>query len=92
MNNIIAYVYGNISDTILTDKIINYAILAPRNEDYLLINKDILNRTLGEEKVYCSFDKCKCVNMIHLDDYTIEFLNALNVNGMTPHILKLKIF
>lgn len=37
MINIIADVYENISVTILTNKIVNFVILVPRNEDYFLI-------------------------------------------------------
>lgn len=59
------------------DKIGNCAILVLRNEDCMLICENIVNRIPGEEKVVvkccgeedCSFDKEKCDDLIHLNDF-----------------------
>jgi ATP-dependent DNA helicase PIF1 len=52
------------------------------------INDMLIERFPGEEKVYYSFDKAE-------DDthsfYPLEFLNSLNVSGLPPHCLRLKI-
>nr|GEW87055.1 hypothetical protein [Tanacetum cinerariifolium] len=52
------------------------------------INDMLIDRFPGEEKVYYSFDEAE-------DDthnyYPLEFLNSLNVSGLPPHYLRLKI-
>ncbi|KAJ9567035.1 hypothetical protein OSB04_003001 [Centaurea solstitialis] len=61
--------------------IISRAILTTKNEH-------LIERFCGEEKVYYSFDETE-------DDknslYPVEFLNSLNVGGLPPHYLRLKI-
>jgi ATP-dependent exoDNAse (exonuclease V) alpha subunit len=53
-----------------------------------MINMKMISRFQGDEMVYHSFD-------IAVDDphnyYPSEFLNTLTPNGLSPHVLKLKI-
>ncbi|KAI3496583.1 hypothetical protein L1887_38948 [Cichorium endivia] len=71
-----------------SDYIISRAILSTRNEHVDEINDQLIDRFCGEEKVYYSFDEAE-------DDknnfYPMEFLNSLNVSGLPPHYLRLKI-
>uniref|UniRef100_A0A8I6Y211 ATP-dependent DNA helicase n=1 Tax=Hordeum vulgare subsp. vulgare TaxID=112509 RepID=A0A8I6Y211_HORVV len=64
------------------------AILSTKNDNVDKINKRMIERFQGEEKIYHSFDSVE-------DDphgyYAPEFLNNLTPNGMPPHALKLKI-
>ena len=48
-NNIINEVYGNISENILSDNILDSVILEPKNYDCTLINTDIFNQIPGEQ-------------------------------------------
>nr|GEZ77611.1 hypothetical protein [Tanacetum cinerariifolium]GEZ89933.1 hypothetical protein [Tanacetum cinerariifolium] len=68
--------------------IVSRAILSIKNEHFDSINNQLINIFPSEEKVYNSFDEAK-------DDthncYPLEFLNSLNVSGLPPHYLSLKI-
>lgn len=50
--NIIEEIFEDISETILTDRVLKPVVLAPTNEDCSLINSDMLNRIPGEQKIY----------------------------------------
>ena len=71
-----------------SDYIISRAILTTKNEHVDEINEQLIERFCGDEKVYYSFDVAE-------DDknnlYPMEFLNSLNVSGLPPHYLRLKI-
>ncbi|GJZ77864.1 ATP-dependent DNA helicase PIF1-like protein [Tanacetum coccineum] len=68
--------------------IVSRAILSTKNEHVDSINDLLIDRFPGEEKVYYSFDEAE-------DDthnyYPLEFLKSLNVSGLSPHYLRLKI-
>lgn len=65
------------------------AILAAKNKDVHEINYDILNRLPGQTKNYLSTDTVTDPEqVVH---YPTEFLNSLELPGMPPHILKLKV-
>ena len=61
--------YGNISENIFSDNILNSVILAPKNYDYTLINTDILNQIPGEQRTYHSYDKIICDNDNDINNY-----------------------
>nr|GFD47794.1 hypothetical protein [Tanacetum cinerariifolium] len=77
------HVNGNSSDYI-----ISRAILSTKNEHVDELNENLIDRFCGDEKIYYSFDEAQ-------DDrnnfYPMEFLNSLNVSGLPPHVLRLKI-
>ena len=58
--NIINEVYGNISENILSDNILDPDILASKNDYCTWINTDILNQIPGEQRTYHSYDKIIC--------------------------------
>lgn len=48
-----------------------------------------MNHISGREKVYCSFDdQVKCEDMIHLNNFTNEFLNSVNASVVCHRIHK----
>nr|XP_043623216.1 uncharacterized protein LOC122594998 [Erigeron canadensis] len=63
-------------------------ILSTKNENVDQINDELIDKFPGNEHIYFSFDEA-------LDDthnhYPIEFLNSLNVSGLPPHCLRLKV-
>nr|GEW37624.1 hypothetical protein [Tanacetum cinerariifolium] len=71
-----------------SDFIISRAILSTKNEHVDELNDKLIDRFRGDEKIYYSFDAAQ-------DDknnlYPMEFLNSLNVSGLPPHVLWLKI-
>lgn len=84
-------VFGSVSGTLLTDRVVNSVILAPTNEFCLFINNDVTNRMPGKLKSYCSHDKVNRDEERKVNNYPFEYLNSLNASGLPPHILSLKV-
>jgi PIF1 helicase. len=85
--SIIATVYGNISENILSDNILDSVILAPKNNDCTLIP----NQIPGEQRTYHRYDKIICDNDNAINNYPVEFLNSLTISGLPPHKIVLKV-
>jgi ATP-dependent DNA helicase PIF1 len=70
------------------DYITTKAILSTRNDWVDMINLKMIDMFQSDEMVYHSFDST-------VDDprnyYPSEFLNGLTPNGLSPHVLKLKL-
>nr|XP_051201884.1 uncharacterized protein LOC127315434 [Lolium perenne] len=89
LEKLIEHVFPSLSDN-MDDP--NYmtsrAILSTKNDYVDGINKIMIKRFNGKEKIYHSFDSAE-------DDphgyYAQEFLHSLTPNGLPPHELKLKI-
>ena len=56
--------YGNISENILSDYILDPVILASKHDDCNWINTDIVNQIPGEQRIYHSYENiiCDCDN------------------------------
>ncbi|KAL4590838.1 hypothetical protein LXL04_003781 [Taraxacum kok-saghyz] len=71
-----------------SDYVISRAILSTKNKNVDEVNDQLIDKFIGEQRVYYSFDEAE-------DDknnfYPMEFLNSLNVSGLPPHYLRLKI-
>ncbi|XP_028095506.1 uncharacterized protein LOC114295472 [Camellia sinensis] len=67
---------------------VSRGIITPRNEDVDKLNGRIIQRFLGESRVYHSFDK---VENDTQNLYQQEFLNSISPGGMPPHALHLKV-
>lgn len=89
--NVIDEIYGDITQNLLSDRILNSVVLAPTNDDCSIINKDVLNRLPGEAKIYYSYDKICCDDDNEVNNYPVEFLNSIAISGLPPHKLELKI-
>ena len=64
------------------------AILSTKNKHVDRLNAMMIERFLGEEKVYHNFDTIVDDPQNH---FPIDFLNSITPNGLPPHELKLKI-
>jgi ATP-dependent DNA helicase PIF1 len=64
------------------------AILAAKNNDVNAINFSIQNEIPGETTTYKSIDTVK--NQDEVISYPIEFLNSLDLPGLSSHVLTLK--
>nr|GEU46490.1 hypothetical protein [Tanacetum cinerariifolium] len=71
-----------------SDFIISRAILSTKNEHVDELNNELIDRFREDEKIYYSFDATQ-EDKNNL--YPMEFLNSLNVSGLPPHVLRLKI-
>ncbi|XP_010425153.1 PREDICTED: uncharacterized protein LOC104710268 [Camelina sativa] len=69
------------------------AILSPRNDDVDKINQFMLTKLPGEERRYLSSDSIETSDTSGHDDmiYTQEFLNSIQVSGLSSYVLTLKI-
>ena len=81
---------------ILKENIMYYkdkTILCPKNVDVDRFNEEMLKTLPGEEKVYYSADAVP-VGDIDSDEgmyVTTEFLNSINLSGLPPHLLTVKV-
>ena len=67
------------------------AILCPKNKDSIDINRELLHRIPGPERVYSSVDSIEdCMDDEEAENYPIEFLNSITPSGMPSHNLFLK--
>jgi hypothetical protein len=64
------------------------AILAARNIDVNDLNDSLLDRVPGDEHLYNSIDS---VSTEDQQTYPEEYLNSLDINGVPPHKLRLKV-
>ena len=65
------------------------AILAARNSNVDAMNLEVLAEIPGEAKVFKSIDTV--VNEVEAVNYLTKFLNSLDLPGMPPHVLTLKV-
>jgi hypothetical protein len=97
LSTLIEAIYNGLSDNSNgpppPDYFAHRTILAPRNGDVDIINKEVLGRMAGAERTYFSAD-----NVIHedgadgdaQDGFPVEFLRSLNSAGLPPGELALK--
>ncbi|XP_076763396.1 uncharacterized protein LOC143430845 [Xylocopa sonorina] len=90
-DELIAKVFTNLSQNYKNNQWVSErAIFAAKNIDVNLINCTIQNEIPDEETTYKSIDSV--VNHDEsVQNYSTEFLNSLDLPGMPPHILSLKI-
>lgn len=72
----------------LTERLTNRAILATRNDRVREINSAVTACFPGETVVYESVDRTEA-GLDHL--YPVEYLNTLEMSGIPPHRLELKV-
>ncbi|XP_042895824.2 ATP-dependent DNA helicase PIF1-like [Parasteatoda tepidariorum] len=83
----------------LNTNFINHIILSPQNDEVNKVNENILSRVPGEEVISYSIDKATLYGVDKSDGreeeatlrYSIEYLNSINLPGLPPHQLKLKV-
>ena len=89
-NELISKIYENLLEKYLDeDWLSERCILAPKNNNVCNINKRLLNLFPGDPKLYMSIDRV--VKEDEVVDYPIEFLNSINLPGLTDHMIELKV-
>ena len=63
----------------------------PLNRDVALLNQHILQQQPGESHMYLSADFFPPDSGDDAETYPVEFLNRLELQGMAPHRLELKL-
>lgn len=91
VDRIIEETFGDIFNNLLSDRVLKSVILATTNEACGLLNQDILYRLPGQSRIYFSSDKVITDDVSTVNNYPVEYLNTLNLSGMPPHKLELKI-
>ena len=88
--DLIRSVFPDLADNFLDHSwLCGRAILAPRNIVVDAINRVILEAVPGDERVYSSIDTV--VDEQQVVNFPTEFLNSLDISGLPPHNLTLKI-
>ena len=94
--NLIEFVYPDLQSraqdpTYFTER----GILAPLNDEVDMLNAKILAQFSESEKIYHSADtlnkNSETYNTVQESLYSPEFLNSLNLSGLPPHKLMLKV-
>ena len=67
------------------------AILAPKNDHCQAINNKVLDLIPGEVKTYTSVNRLVSENDSDVLQFPIEFLDSLEMTGLPPHQLHLKV-
>ena len=67
------------------------AILAPKNDHCQAINNKVLDLIPGEIKTYTSVNRLISENDSEILQFPIEFLDSLELTGLPPHKLNLKV-
>jgi len=66
-------------------------ILCPKNEECRQLNRQVLQRVVGAERTYYSIDTVMADDPDEVANYPTEFLNSLELNGLPPYALTLKV-
>lgn len=93
IKSLIDAVYPNIQSGIFNDEYLrDRTILSARNDDVQNINHAILNIFPGIQRTYLSADNAVIEEGADNNNvYPVEYLNSLNLSGMPPSKLNLKI-
>ena len=86
----ISIVADNIIESIFDDPTVNITkrvILTPKNDASLLLNKQVLDRLLSEQRLYLSVDRVMCDDEEEQQNYPLEFMNSLTPSGMSEYRL-----
>ena len=89
--DLISSIFGDLTlGQALGDIFTDRAILAPKNDDVAAINSEATALWPGEQRNYSSAD-CMPAGEEGAAVYPPEFLNSLDVQGLPPHLLTLKV-
>nr|XP_012152737.1 PREDICTED: uncharacterized protein LOC105664139 [Megachile rotundata] len=69
----------------------DHALLCPRNDHCDYVNNLILDSLEGDQRIYFSDDKLIDPSAEAIVDYPIELLNHVEVAGLPPHKLRLRV-
>ena len=86
----ISIVADNIIESVFDDPTVDITkrvILTPKNDASLLLNKQVLDRLQGEQRLYLSVDRVMCDDEEEQQNYPLEFINSLTPSGMPEHWL-----
>ena len=90
-SNIIRKIYGDRIKSTEEEVLCNKTILCSTNDAALQINNDVINILNANSFTYFSIDRAVVDECDDSTNYTTEFLNSLNLAGLTPHMLTLKV-
>lgn len=89
--DIVDEIYGTDISALQNSDIAKMAILAPKNDHCKEVNTKVLARIPTEGRVYTSVNQLVIDEERELLQFPTEFLNSLEVSGLPPHELHLKV-
>ena len=90
-NPIVKTIFGSNLHEMSTEDLTKRVILASTNEVCLNINREIIRKLPGEERIYNSADSLVSDDPNDAANYPPEFLHSITLSGMPPHHLALKV-
>lgn len=91
-DDIVSEIFGK--HFVSPDHVVNFskfAILAPKNEHCNEINSKVINLIPGTERTYTSVNNLITDDESQILQFPAEFLNSLELSGLPPHNLTLKV-
>jgi hypothetical protein len=88
---LIDFVYPQQMSLANVDDFARKIILCPRNDECRQINRDVLQRVVGDERTYRAIDTVADDDPDEVANYPTEFLNSLEPSGLPPYNLTLKV-
>ncbi|XP_060846393.1 ATP-dependent DNA helicase PIF1-like [Rhopalosiphum padi] len=89
--DLIDFVYPQHMSLANVDDFARKIILCPRNEECRQINRKVLQRIEGAERTYTGVDSVVMDDPDEVANYPTEFLNSLELNGLPPFRLTLRV-
>ncbi|KAE9541319.1 hypothetical protein AGLY_004564 [Aphis glycines] len=89
--DLIDFVYPQHMSLANVDDFARKIVLCPRNEECRQINRTVLQRIKGAERTYTAIDTVVIDNPDEEANYPTEFLNLLELNGLPPFKLTLRV-
>ncbi|XP_022161951.1 ATP-dependent DNA helicase PIF1-like [Myzus persicae] len=91
VDDLIDFVYPQQMSLADVDDFAPKIILCPKNEECRTINRQVLQRVVGAERTYYGIDTVVADDPDEVANYLTEFLNSLELNGLPPYALTLKV-
>lgn len=91
VDDLIDFVYPQQMSLADVDDFARKIILCPKNEECRTINRQVLQRVVGAERTYYGIDTVVADDPDEVANYPTEFLNSLELNGLPPYALTLKV-
>ena len=90
-DNLIDTVFGDNFTNNCTNDYTKKAILCPTNEACAIINEQISGKIKVKLQNYYSIDSIDSNDIEEITNFPIEFLNSINISGLPPHKLSIKV-
>lgn len=91
VDDLIDFVYPQRMSLANVDGFARKIVLCPKNDECRQINHRVLQRVEGAERTYHAIDTVVADDPDEVANYPTEFLNSLELNGLPPYALTLRV-